>query len=94
MGEELVDRADDAQQLLHLRLPDLVDRGDLYAVLAEDRVLIGHLDQFGLLVHHEHGLREDGPAAGAEGRQVDARARALSPLTCEAMSWGSFIGAP
>jgi hypothetical protein len=45
-------------------LPDLDDGADLLALAVEDRVLVGQLDQLGLLADHEDRLLvERGPAA-------------------------------
>jgi hypothetical protein len=51
--QELIDVADEAEQLLGSRLTLLADRPDLFTLRIEDPVLIGHLDQLGPLADHE-----------------------------------------
>src|SRR5512132_1450859 len=51
--QELIDVADEAEQLLRFRLTLLADRPDLFTLRIKDPVLVGHLDQLGPLADHE-----------------------------------------
>jgi len=51
VGQELIDVADEAQDLAGGGLALLGDEADVVAVLVPDGELVGDLDELGLLVH-------------------------------------------
>ncbi|GFN08558.1 hypothetical protein Smic_71140 [Streptomyces microflavus] len=59
MRQVLVDAGDEAEHLAQRALADLDDRTDGRTVLVEHPVLVRHLDQLGLLVHHQDRLVEE-----------------------------------
>ncbi len=70
VGEELVEVAEQPHGLLHRALPDLHDRADLPAVAVEHRILVGQLDELGLLVDQQHRLLvQRGPSDLRSGRR-------------------------
>ncbi len=71
-----MDVAHEAEQLLRLRLTFLADRPDLFALRIEDPVLVGHLDQLGLLADHE-----DIPLKQARQAVILVGAEGLEPPT-------------